>query len=99
MEKEVLLDAANEEILKEADDIFGVPDLKENLRRIIMYSKLKKENKNIEGNYNIFIYNRTAMKNYNQLVSLIAKLYHKNGIINNEKYELLEDEEKKRRRK
>jgi len=98
MEKEVLLDAANEEILKEADDIFGVPDLKENLRRIIMYSKLKKENKNIEGNYNIFIYNRTAMKNYNQLVSLIAKLYHKNGIINNEKYELLEDEEKKRRR-
>ena len=99
MKKEVLLDAANEEILKEAEEIMGVPDLKENLRRIIMYSKMKDKKILEDGNFNILIRNNSREKPYEKIIELVAKLYCNNRIISDETYEIITDKDINRENK
>ncbi|MBQ3408477.1 MAG: AAA family ATPase [Clostridia bacterium] len=99
MKKEVLLDAANEEILKEAEEIMGVPDLKENLRRIVMYSKMKHKKILEDGNLNILIRNNSREKPYEKIIKLIAKLYCKNKIICDESYETISEKDIQRENK
>ena len=80
---EELLDVENEKILNKLDDIIGLSKNKEVLRDIIKYHKVVKQyHCNIEfENYNIVIRNESNYTFYEDLISVIAEIYYKNGII------------------
>ena len=83
---EELLDVENEKILNKLDDTIGLSKNKEILRDIIKYHEvMKKYNCNIEfENYNIVIRNSSSYTRYEELISVIAEVYYKNGIIPNQ---------------
>lgn len=83
---EELLDEANEKILNKLDDTIGLSKNKEVLRDIIKYHKVIKQfDCNIEfENYNIVIRNDSSYTLYEELISVIAEVYYKNGIILNQ---------------
>ncbi len=85
MKIEELLDEENEKILDKLDNIIGLSKNKEVLRDIIKYHEvLKKYKCNIEfENYNIVIRNDSSYSIYEDLISIIAEIYYKNGIILN----------------
>ena len=80
---EELLDDKTEKILEKLDDTIGLSKNKEVLRDIIKYHKVVKQYKcNIElENYNIVIRNKSNYTFYEDLISVIAEVYYKNGII------------------
>ena len=82
---EDLLDEENEEILSKLDDTIGLSKNKEVLRDIIKYHKVMQQYEcNIEfENYNIVIRNDSSYTFYEELISVIAEVYYKNGIILN----------------
>ena len=82
---EELLDAKSEKILNKLDDTIGLSKNKEILRDIIKYHKvIKQYDCNIEfENYNIVIRNNSNYTFYEKLISVIAEIYYKNGIILN----------------
>ena len=82
---EGLLDEENEKILSKLDNAIGLSKSKEVLRNIIKYNKvLKNYDCNIEfENYNIVIRNESSYTFYEELISVIAEVYYKNGIISN----------------
>ena len=80
---EELLDEENEKILSKLDDIIGLSKNKVILRDIIKYHNVMQQYKcNIDfENYNIVIRNNSSYTLYEKLISIIAEIYYKNGII------------------
>ena len=79
------LDAEDEKIIEELDDLCGVVQNKEVLRDLILYIKLKRENKIDFGNYNIIIRNNSSYNLVNDLIKVCAKIFLKYDIIPNNK--------------
>ena len=52
MLKEYVLDAEDEKIIDELDNLFGVIQNKEVLKNMVMYAKLRQDNEMQFGNYN-----------------------------------------------
>ena len=84
---EELLDEENEKILSKLDDTIGLSKNKVVLRDIIKYHKVVQQYEcNIDfENYNIVIRNKSNYTLYEKLISVIAEIYYKNGIIPNPK--------------
>lgn len=82
---EELLDKENEKILSRLDNTVGLSKNKEILRNIMRYHKVKQEfSCDIEfENYNIIIRNESSYNFYEELISVIAEFYYKNGIVLN----------------
>ena len=78
------LDAEDEEIIDELDNLCGVVQNKDVLRDIVLYIKLKQENVLDLGNYNILIRNRSSYNLLNDFLKICAKLFKKYNIIENE---------------
>lgn len=85
MVKKYVLDAEDEKILSELDNLCGVVQNKEILREIILYIKLKQNNELDFGNFNIIVRNNSSYNLLNDLVKVIAKIFMKYNIIENEK--------------
>ena len=85
MLNEYNLDAEDEKIIDELDNLFGVIQNKEVLRNIIIYSKLRKNNEITFGNYNIIIRNNSSYDFLDDFLGICAKLFVKNNIIPNER--------------
>lgn len=85
MVKKYTLDAGDEEILGELDNLCGVIQNKEILRDMILYIKLKQNNEIDFGNYNIIIRNNSSYNLLNDLLKVCAKVFKKYNIIENEK--------------
>ena len=79
------LDAEDEKILSELDNLCGVVHNKEVLRDIILYIKLKQNNELDFGNYNIIIRNNSSYNLLNDLLKVCAKVFLKYNIIENDK--------------
>ena len=82
---EELLSEENEKILSKLDNTIGLSNTKEIIRDIIRYHEVRKEYKcNLEfDNYNIVIRNESVYNLYEDLISVIAEIYCKNGITSN----------------
>ncbi len=82
---EELLDEENEKILSKLDDTIGLSKNKAILRDIIKYHNVMQQYEcNIDfENYNIVIRNNSSYTFYEELISIIAEIYYKNGIILN----------------
>ncbi len=78
------LDAEDEKILEELDNLCGVARNKEVLRDIILYIKLKQNNQLDFGNYNIIIRNNSSYNLLDDLVKVCAKVFKKYNIISND---------------
>ena len=78
------LDAEDEKILDELDNLCGVVQNKEVLRDIIIYTKLRQNNKLDFGNYNIIVRNASSYNLLNDLLKVCAKIFRKYNIIQNE---------------
>ena len=89
MVKKYTLDAEDEEILGELDNLCGVIQNKEILRDMILYIKLKQNNEIDFGNYNIIIRNNSSYNLLNDLLKVCAKVFKKYNIIENEKIEMI----------
>lgn len=85
MVKKYLLDAEDEKILNELDNLCGVVQNKEVLKDIILYIKLKQNNELDFGNYNIIVRNNSSYNLLNDLLKVCAKIFMKYHIIENEK--------------
>ena len=77
MVKKYTLDAEDEEILGELDNLCGVIQNKEILRDMILYIKLKQNNEIDFGNYNIIIRNNSSYNLLNDLLKVCAKVFKK----------------------
>lgn len=77
-----LLDEENEKIISKLDETVGLSNNKKILRDIIRYNKVMQNSLcNIEfENYNIIIRNESYYNLYEDLISVIAEIYYKNGI-------------------
>lgn len=85
MLKEYLLDAEDERILKELDNLCGVSHNKEVLKDIIIYIKLRKNNQLDFGNYNIIVRNNSSYNLLNDLLKVCLKVFIKYNIVENER--------------
>lgn len=91
MLKEYNLDAEDEKIIDELDNLFGVIQNKEVLKNMIIYSKLKENNQIQFGNYNIIIRNDSSYNLLKDFLKVCAKLFVKHQIINNDKIYFLKN--------
>ena len=91
MLKEYSLDAEDEKIIDELDNLFGVIQNKEVLRNMVLYSKLRQDNEMQFGNYNIIIRNNSSYNLLNSYLKVCAKLFVKNKIIPNDNIYYLEE--------
>ncbi len=97
MLKEYVLDAEDEKIIDELDNLFGVIQNKEVLKNMVMYAKLRQDNEMQFGNYNIIIRNNSSYNLLTDYLRVCAKLFVKNNIIPNDKiYYLGEPKNQKR---
>lgn len=79
------LDAEDEKIINELDNLCGVVQNKEVLKDIVFYIKLK-QNKELDlGNYNIIIRNNSSYNLLNDLIKVCAKIFLKYNIIENDR--------------
>lgn len=78
------LDAEDEKILNELDNLCGVVQNKEILRDIILYIKLKQNNELDLGNYNIIVRNKSSYNLLNDLIKVCSKIFLKYNIIKND---------------
>lgn len=79
------LDAEDEKILEDLDNLCGVIQNKEVFKEIITYIKLKQNNKLNFGNYNIIVRNNSSYNLLNDLLKVCSKIFKKYNIIENEK--------------
>ena len=79
------LNYEDEKIINELDNLCGVVQNKEVLRDIILYIKLKQNNKLDLGNYNIIIRNNSSYNVLNDLIKVCAKVFLKYDIIENDR--------------
>lgn len=84
MLEEYSLDAEDESIIEELDNLFGVVQNKEVLKNMIIYSKLRKHNQIQFGNYNMIIRNKSSYNLIQDFLKVCAKLFVKNEIIPND---------------
>lgn len=75
------LDAEDEKILNELDNLCGVVQNKEILKDMIVYTKLKQNNVLNFGNYNIIIRNDSSYNLLNGLLKVCAKIFMKYNIL------------------
>ena len=85
MLKEYLLDAEDEMIVDELDNLCGVVQNKETLKSMITFAKLKTSGKIHFGNYNLIIRSQTRTNVMNDLLRICSKVYLKYNIIPNDK--------------
>lgn len=85
MVKEYGLDKQDEAILDELDYLCGVVQNKEILKNMIIYNQLKEKHKIDFGNYNIIIRNNSSYNILKDLLRICAKLFLKNGMIQNDR--------------
>lgn len=78
------LDAEDEKILSELNNLCGVVQNKDVLRDIILYIKLKQNNELDFGNSNIIIRNNSSYNLLNDLIKVCAKVFMKYNIIEND---------------
>lgn len=80
------LDEENEKLLHQYENMLGLGKNKEVLRDIIRYHQIMKQGNHLIGfvNYNIVIRNKSNYYLYEDLIAVIAKVYAKNGIIQDE---------------
>ena len=90
------LDTTDEKIINELDNLCGVAQNKEILRDIILYIKLKQNNKLNFGNYNIIVRNNSTYNLLNDLLKVCSKVFIKYNIIQNNKICYLDKTIKKR---
>ncbi|MCI8272940.1 MAG: AAA family ATPase [Clostridia bacterium] len=79
------LDAEDEEILNELDNLCGVVQNKDVLKDIITYIKLRQNDELDFGNYNIIIRNDSSYNLLNDLIRVCAKIFVKYEIISNDR--------------
>ena len=79
------LDAEDEKILNELDNLCGVVQNKEVLRDIILYIKLKQNNELDFGNYNIIVRNKSSYNLLNDLLKVCSKIFVKYNIVKNDR--------------
>ena len=77
MLKEYSLDAEDERIIDELDNLFGVIQNKEVLKSMITYSKLRQQNQIQFGNYIIIIRNDSSYNLLRDFLNVCAKLFVK----------------------
>ena len=77
------LDVSDEKIINELDNLCGVAQNKEILRDIILYIKLKQNNKLDFGNYNIIVRNNSSYNLLNDLLEVCSTIFIKYNIIKN----------------
>ena len=77
------LDAEDNEIINELDNLFGVVQNKKILEDMIIYTKLKQNNEITFGNYNIIIRNNSSYNLLNDLLKVCGKIFLKYNIIKN----------------
>lgn len=85
MEKNYKLNAEDEEIINELDNLYGVVQNKEVLKDIIFYIKLKQNNKLDFGNYNIIVRNNSSYNLLDDLLKVCSKIFTKYNIIENDR--------------
>ena len=85
METKYELDAEDEKILDELDDLCGVIQNKAVLKDMILYIKLKQSNKLDLGNFNIIVRNDSSYNLLNDLLKVCSKIFMKYHIIENDK--------------
>lgn len=78
------LDAEDEKIIDELNNLCGVAQNKEVLQDIILYIKLKQNNELDLGNYNIIIRNNSSYNLLNDFIKVCAKIFVKYNIIEND---------------
>ena len=85
METKYELDAEDEKILDELDDLCGVIQNKAVLKDIIIYIKLKQNNKLDLGNINIIVRSDSSYNLLNDLLKVCSKIFMKYHIIENDR--------------
>ena len=85
MLKEYGLDAEDEKIIDELDNLFGVIQNKEVLKNMVLYAQLRQDNEMQIGNYNIIIRNNSSYDLLTDYLKVCAKLFVKYNIIPNDK--------------
>lgn len=70
------------EILNEADKIYGAKKCKDILKNYSTFVELKKNKKIKEGNYNVFINNKSEFDSYKEVIEILAKILQVKGVIN-----------------
>ena len=79
------LDAEDEKLIGELDNLCGVIQNKEVLRDMILYIKLKQNNELNLGNYNILIRNNSSYNLISDLIKICSKIFLKYNIIENDR--------------
>ena len=79
------LDAEDEKIISELDNLCGVIQNKEILKDMILYIKLKQNNELNLGNYNILIRNNSSYNLLSDLIKICSKIFLKYNIIENDR--------------
>ena len=90
MLKNYELDAEDEKILDELDNLCGVIQNKEVLKDMILYIKLRQDGKVNFGNYNIIIRNDTSYDILKDFLKVCIKIFIKYNIVKNDKICYLE---------
>ncbi|MBR2290432.1 MAG: AAA family ATPase [Clostridia bacterium] len=85
MVKNYGLDAEDEKILDELDNLFGVVQNKEVLRELITFIKLRQDSKMDFGNYNMIVRNESSYSLLGDFLQVCAKIFMKYKIIPNAK--------------
>ena len=84
METKYELDAEDEKILDELDDLCGVIQNKAVLKDMILYIKLKQSNILDLGNFNIIVRSNSSYNLLNDLLKVCSKIFMKYHIIEND---------------
>ena len=79
------LDAEDEKIISELDNLCGVIQNKEVIRDMILYIQLKQNNELNFGNYNILIRNNSSYNLLSDLIKICSKIFLKYNIIENDR--------------
>ena len=79
------LDAEDEKLIGELDNLCGVIQNKEVLRDIILYIQLRENNELNLGNYNILIRNNSSYNLISDLIKICSKIFLKYNIIENDR--------------
>lgn len=85
MLKEYVLDAEDEKIIDELDNLCGVIQNKETLKNMIIYAKLRENEKIDFGNFNIIIRNQSNYNIINDFLKVCSKIFTKYKITSNDK--------------
>ena len=92
MQKNIVIDAETEEILKEIDKIYGATKCKDILTNYASYIKMKKRGEISFGNYNMIVRDKSEYRSSEQIVEVVYKLLKINNMITTS-YKYLKEED------